>query len=531
MALELFDPSYYRSVNPDLGGLSNEESLQHLVTFGLAEGREFSRWVTPQMLDTYADWNCGIYPNAEAFNSPDTRLRTAFEHLRDFGLNEGRPLRVQKELVILSPFSPAFQLRMRPEYFNAEYYQQRYADLAGLSNQQLFQHFVNFGVNEGRQGSSSFSVKTYLENSGDLQQLGFTNQQALEHFIRFGVDEGQQSARLSFVSQVQDRFQENFVYSSLFYRSQHPDLGGLDDTQLFNHFQDFGRDEGRRASPYFEVNTYLASNPDLQQAGLSNRDAIEHFMAFGFEELRQKTPLVPEVEALKNNLATAPFLGEVQLGIRQNFQEVQRIANPDRVDGVLSSENRVDYYRLEHLLNPTLEFPGLSEQINIKVLNVNPEFLPESLRNPLFLNFLLTGIDAQVLEQVSLPIETTVLPPEAFTVVAELNSTDPNDLVLDVFTQQFNPQNVNPEHFVLMVEASDELTNPTPYSVIYRYPFLAPPPPYRIGYVTLPPDLPPDCFGPISLMASLPLATVEAGTLSDALWDVGHSSEGFNLLG
>ncbi|MBO0348705.1 hypothetical protein J0895_06240, partial [Phormidium pseudopriestleyi FRX01] len=61
MALELFDSSYYRSVNPDLGGLTDEEALQHLVTFGLVEGREFSRWVTPQMLDTYADWNCGIY--------------------------------------------------------------------------------------------------------------------------------------------------------------------------------------------------------------------------------------------------------------------------------------------------------------------------------------------------------------------------------------------------------------------------------------------------------------------------------------
>ncbi|MCT7966239.1 hypothetical protein NG799_07820 [Laspinema sp. D1] len=533
MALELFEPSYYRSVNPDLGGLSNEQALQHLITFGLVEGREFSRWVTPQMLDTYADWNCGIYPNAEAFNSPQTRLRTAFEHLRDFGLDEGRPLRVQTDLVIFSPFSPAIQLRVRPEYFNAEYYQQRYADLGGLSNQQLFQHFVNFGVNEGRQGSSSFSVQTYLENSGDLQQIGFTNEQALEHFIRFGVDEGKQRTRLSFVSQVQDRLQENLVYSSLYYRSQHPDLGGFNDTQLFEHFQDFGRDEGRRASPYFDVNTYLASNVDLQQAGLTNRDAIAHFMAFGFEELRQKTPLAAEVEALKNNLATAPFLGEVQLGIRQNLHEVRQVANPDRVDGLISNENRVDYYRLEYLRNPILEFPGLSDQINIKVINVNPDFFPESLRDPLNLDVLWTGIDAQVLEQVNLPIETTVLPPEAFTVVAEVNSTDPNSLVLEVLTQQnFNQQNVNPENLVLMVEASDELTNPTPYSVIYRYPFLAPPPPPIPLYPALPPDLPPECFdSPIASMASLPLAMVEAGSLSDALWDLGQSPEGFNLLG
>lgn len=532
MALELFDPNYYRGHNPDLGGLNDEEALQHLVTFGLAEGREFSRWVTPQMLDTYADWNCGIYPNAEAFNSPNTRLRTAFEHLRDFGLDEGRPLRVRTDTVIFSNFGVNLQMPIRPEYFNAEYYQQRYADLAPLSNQQLFQHFINFGINEGRQGSSSFHVTSYLDNSADLRQLGFTNQQAVEHFIRFGVDEGRPRSRLSFVSQVAYVLQQNMVYFPAYYRSQNPDLGSFDDTQLFEHFQDFGRHEGRRASPYFDVNTYLASNPDLQQAGFTNQQAIEHFIAFGFEELRQKTPLLAEAEALKNNLATAPSLGEVQLGFRQRLQPI-RVANPDRVDGLLSNENRVDYYRLEYLQNPTLEFPGLSDQINIKVINVNPAFFPQSLRDPLNLDVVRTGIDAQVLEQVNLPIETTVLPPEAFTVFAELNSTDPNGLVLEVLTQQqLNRGIINPQTFVLMVEASDELTNPTPYSVIYRYQFLAFPPPPIPFWLSLPPNLPPNCFdSPTASMTESPLATVEVGSLSDSLWDVGHSPEGLNLLG
>ncbi|MGL5195333.1 MAG: hypothetical protein ACRC8Y_17265, partial [Chroococcales cyanobacterium] len=522
MPLELFDPNYYRSVNIDLGGLTDEEALQHLVTFGLAEGREFSRWVTPQMLDTYAVWNCGIYPNAEAFNSPATRLRTAFEHLRDFGLNEGRPLRVQTDLVISTKFpypsdqrATTNEMRVRPEYFNAEYYQQRYGDLAPLSNQQLFQHFINFGINEGRRGSSSFHVTAYLENSADLQQLGFTNQQAVEHFIRFGVDEGSRRSRVSFVSQVADIWQENLVYFSSSYRSQNPDLGGFNDLQLFEHFQDFGRKEGRRASPYFDVNAYLASNPDLQQAGLTNKQAIEHFIAFGFEELRKATPLVDQAEALKNNLATAPSLGEVQLGFWFNYEQ-NRIANPARVDGVLSNEDRIDYYRLEYLRNPRLEFPGLSEDINVKIIHVNPDFLPASVRQPLRLEFLWTGLDNQVLTQVNPPIETTVLPPEAFTVVAELNPTDPNGLSVAVVTDQLNQQGLNSQNLVLMVEASDELTNPTPYSLIYSYQDIAGnvPRPLRAPPAPLFPDLPPDCFGsPMGSMAEVPLAGVEVGTL------------------
>ncbi|MBO0351573.1 hypothetical protein J0895_21305, partial [Phormidium pseudopriestleyi FRX01] len=273
-------------------------------------------------------------------------------------------------------------------------------------------------------------------------------------------------------------------------------------------------------------------NPDLQQAGFTNQQAIAHFIAFGFEELRQATPVVAEVETLKNNLATAPSLGEVQLGFRQNLQPT-RVANPARVEGVISNEDRVDYYRLEYLQNPILEFPGLSDQINIKVINVNPDFFPESLRGPLNLDVVRTGIDAQVLEQVNLPIETTVLPEGAFTVVAELNSTDPNGLVLEVFTQQFNREIITPENFVLMVEASDELTNPTPYSVIYRYPFLASMPPPIPGLPSRPaPNLPPECFdSPIASMAEFPLATVEVGSLSDSLWDVGNSPEALNLLG
>ncbi|MCT7958586.1 hypothetical protein [Laspinema palackyanum] len=540
MALELFDPSYYRSVNPDLGGLSNEEALQHLVTFGLVEGREFSRWVTPQMLDTYADWNCEIYPNEAAFNSPQTRLKTAFEHLRDFGLDEGRPLRVQTDLVISTKFfypsqqrSTTDEIQVRPEYFNADYYQQRYGDLAPLSNQELFQHFINFGINEGRRGSSSFHVTAYLENSADLQQIGFTNQQAVEHFIRFGVDEGSRRSRVSFVSQVADIWQENLVYFSSFYRSHNPDLGGFDDLQLVEHFQDFGRDEGRRASPYFDVNAYLASNPDLQQAGLTNREAIAHFIAFGFKELRKATPLVDQAEALKNNLATAPSLGEVPLGFWFNDQQT-RIANPARADGVLSTEDRIDYYRLEYLRNSRLEFPGLSENINVKIIHVNPDFLPDSVRQPLRFEFLWTGLDNHALTQVNQPIETTVLPPEAFAVVAELNPTDRNGLSLEVVTDQLIQQGLYSQNLVLMVEASDELTNPTPYSLIYSYPAPGGSVPWFLRAPSAPlfPDLPPECFdSPIASMTSLPLATVEAGTLSDTLWDVRHSPEGLSLLG
>ncbi|MBW4496571.1 MAG: hypothetical protein KME26_26535 [Oscillatoria princeps RMCB-10] len=162
MAVNLFDANFYRAINPDLRGLSDGQALQHLLDFGLNEGRVFSQ---------YVDFNVYRSSNPDLAAAGLTTNRQLYDHLLNLGVAEGRQ------------FSSVF---------NALFYRNANPDLAsaGLNNEQLFDHFRNFGVSEGRQASESFSVSFYLANNPDLRQAGLNNQQAVQHFVLNGIREG-----------------------------------------------------------------------------------------------------------------------------------------------------------------------------------------------------------------------------------------------------------------------------------------------------------------------------------------------------
>lgn len=528
MALEIFDPNYYRGHNPDLGGLSDEQALEHLLTFGLAEGRVFSPWLTTQMLETYGVRNCDIYPKWITIY-PSQQLQIAFEHLRDFGINEGRALRLDNEQLINVGDSCPNQVRIK--YFDFQYYREKYSDLSQLSNEELFHHFIAWGVHEGRQASPSFNASFYLQNAPDLQELGFTNQQAVEHFIRFGINEKERPVvqtpsgeSVNLVVRVRSHRESMWslgtAYSQNFYRERYPDLAHLTSTELFTHFEQLGINEGRMASPYFDVVAYLSNNPDLQQAGFNNTQVVDHFIFTGRFENRQTTELIGEEERLKNNLATAPFLAEFQLNFRMTGGP-----SSSSTFGIISPQDSVDYYRLEYLPDAIFNFPGLGEGINVKIIGVNPGFLPESLRREPFTfdqsDLLERSSDSELLNRISPPLDRTILSAEAFTVLAESNATDPNRQPLSVSLEQLTGLGIAPSDLVLVVEASDALENPTPYTLQYSYQTLGGPPPPPVGPPCPPPapqDPPPcpDVFfwsPPPSSSGTPPLPTVNGSDL------------------
>ncbi|GAB4306700.1 MAG: hypothetical protein Fur0025_48660 [Oscillatoriaceae cyanobacterium] len=122
MAVDIFDANYYRSVNPDLAGMSDEAARQHLMTYGLDEGRDFSPYVD---LDIYRESN----PDLAAAGL--TTNRQLYEHLINFGVEEGR--RFSRE-------------------FDASVYGANNPDLmaASMDNEQLFTHYRTYGAAEGR---------------------------------------------------------------------------------------------------------------------------------------------------------------------------------------------------------------------------------------------------------------------------------------------------------------------------------------------------------------------------------------------
>lgn len=78
--------------------------------------------------------------------------------------------------------------------FNPTYYVNKYADLKkafGTDENKLFDHFINFGMKEGRRAISTFNVIAYKNRYVDLQKaFGNDLPSYYRHYIQFGKKEG-----------------------------------------------------------------------------------------------------------------------------------------------------------------------------------------------------------------------------------------------------------------------------------------------------------------------------------------------------
>jgi len=124
------------------------------------------------------------------------------------------------------------------QVFDADYYSANNPDLAaaGLVNpDQLFNHFTQFGINEGRGFSPYIDLDFYAAINTDLGAAGLTEKrQLLDHLINSGINEKR-------------RFSPNVNLN--FYQEANPDLpaAGLDTgEELFDHLINFGAREGRQ---------------------------------------------------------------------------------------------------------------------------------------------------------------------------------------------------------------------------------------------------------------------------------------------
>ena len=101
-------------------------------------------------------------------------------------------------LLLTSPvFAEAATQAERSAYqavFDADYYRSAYPDVAaafGNNKTALFNHFVNYGLKEGRSCSADFNPQAYRAKYTDLQQA-FDNDMAAycRHYVSYGKAEG-----------------------------------------------------------------------------------------------------------------------------------------------------------------------------------------------------------------------------------------------------------------------------------------------------------------------------------------------------
>ncbi len=161
------------------------------------------------------------------------------------------------------------------------------------------EHFVNYGMSEGRQAKSDFDVVSYRNRYYDLRQaFGWKNLKAYyDHYRTTGKREGRIATGCPTLQNgVHEFLGLDFspVYDYNYYITHNPDVYNAfdgDENQVFAHFLSAGVNEGRRASEDFDVYSYRNQWADLRQAfGWNNlAEYYVHYAKCGKREGRKAT--------------------------------------------------------------------------------------------------------------------------------------------------------------------------------------------------------------------------------------------------
>lgn len=223
--------------------------------------------------------------------------------------------------------------------FDAEYYLNKYSDLKaafGNDYSAALNHFITFGIKEGRQACDDFNIDVYKGNYADLRKaFGNNNGAYVAHYLEYGLKEGRdgqeviQSNQDNTSDDKKDDTNNNYVasaeekkysavYDYIYYRNAYADLRaafGDDSAKYFQHFLHNGMAEGRQACENFDVKIYKNNYKDLQ-AAFGNNTALyyTHYMEYGKAENRNATSEVignsssSNVGSNNSNTASAPAI-------------------------------------------------------------------------------------------------------------------------------------------------------------------------------------------------------------------------------
>ena len=299
----VFNPEYYSEHNKDVVnafGNTTEALLNHFVTYGMNEGRQGSEEFS---VEAYK------YNNPDLVNVFGNDTRTYYIHYIKYGKAEGRKATgstgnggnsggnqggtaAGNYVVDGVDYSAVF---------NADYYYNNHKDVSnafGKDAQALFNHFMNYGINEGRQASEEFNVEAYKANNPDLVNVfGGDTRTYYVHYVKYGKAENRKATgsnggnQGSTGSYVVDGVDYSAVFDADYYYAHHKDVAnafGNDKQALFNHFMNYGINEGRQASEEFNVEAYKANNADLVNAfGSDTRTYYIHYIKYGKSENRK----------------------------------------------------------------------------------------------------------------------------------------------------------------------------------------------------------------------------------------------------
>lgn len=146
--------------------------------------------------------------------------------------------------------------RKPTEWFEPNFFRQQHPEApAGLSAIGLYgRHWTQYP-----RAHPYFDSYWYIQANPDVAQTG---RSPLDHFVNDGLQEGREP---------------NEFFDSGWYLAQNPDVVATG-MSAATHFCVYGARELRNPSPLFDVRRYIAKHPDCEQSGL---DPLAHFLVQG----------------------------------------------------------------------------------------------------------------------------------------------------------------------------------------------------------------------------------------------------------
>lgn len=306
----LFDASYYRSKYSDLNRAFGDNLAlyyQHFLEYGMKEGRQGSADFSPSY---YKKHNSDL---KRAFGSNWVQY---YKHYVEYGMKEGR--KGAKAKSSGSDSSSATKIKHATtsykgiDYsavYNPTYYAKKNKDVRKwaksgkkVDGRKLVEHFVEYGMSEGRMSKKGFSLTSYYNANPDLRRaFGSSWAAYYRHYVEYGQKEGRVTKGVDTLKRARTSYKGrkySAVYKGLYYAEENPDVAKwatlkshsgkvLDDAALIWHFVEFGMKEGRVAKPSFKVKVYKKNYIDLQNAfGNDLKAYYLHYIDYGKAEGR-----------------------------------------------------------------------------------------------------------------------------------------------------------------------------------------------------------------------------------------------------
>lgn len=185
----VYNFAYYMEKNSDIKAVYGDDdigAIEHFVKVGMSEGRSASaEFDIDSYRRRYADLRRAFGNDKKAY----------YQHYISYGKSEGR------QGTGCSSLQGAVTMYDGVDYapvYDYQYYVDHNPDVKaayGLNDGAVLEHFVRYGMAEGRTAKESFRAQAYRDRYGDLQQAFGNDWRAYYlHYLEHGLAEGRQGA-------------------------------------------------------------------------------------------------------------------------------------------------------------------------------------------------------------------------------------------------------------------------------------------------------------------------------------------------